>query len=105
MNVSGILVVTPVEWLDETVAALNDLPGVESHHIDRSTGRIVVTQEAASVHEEVDGLKRIKALPHIILAEMVQHHFEDDREMFDNLPDELQNAEGLPGIPEFIKES
>ncbi|MBD3867490.1 MAG: chaperone NapD [Acidobacteria bacterium] len=80
MNISGILVITPAEQLQSTIDNLNALPGVEVHHTDPETGRIVVTQEAGSVHGEVDGLKRIKALPHIILAEMVHHHFEDDRQ-------------------------
>lgn len=84
VNVSGILVVTPADRLEETTRALAALEGVDVHHTDPATGRIVVTQEAGSVHAEVDGLKRIKALPHIILAEMVHHHFEDDPEMSDH---------------------
>jgi len=97
MNVSGILVVTSVECLDQTAEALNALPGVEVHHTDAVTGRLVVTQEAASVHEEMDGLKRIKALPHIILAEMVHHHFEDSAEM-------LAPIDGAD-VPASLKES
>lgn len=88
MNISGILVITPAEQLQSTIDNLNALPGVDVHHTDPETGRIVVTQEAGSVHAEVDGLKRIKALPHIILAEMVHHHFEeDDRQPIDRAPE------------------
>ena len=94
MNISGILVITPADRLQETMAALSALPGVDVHHTDPDTGRIVVTQEADSIHAEVDGLKRIKALPHIILAEMVHHHFEDDREQIDR----------LPGIPALLRD-
>jgi nitrate reductase NapD len=98
MNISGILVVTPADRIQETMAALSALPGVDVHHTEPETGRIVVTQEADSVHAEVDGLKRIKALPHIILAEMVHHHFEDDQEQIDpakNLPAMLRDQPAL----------
>jgi nitrate reductase NapD len=78
LNISGILVVVPIERMSGTTEALNALPGVEVHHTDPATGRIVVTQEAASVEAEVDGLRRIKALPHVILAEMVQHYIDGD---------------------------
>jgi nitrate reductase NapD len=97
MNVSGILVVTSVECLDRTAEALSALPGVEVHHTDPVTGRLVVTQESDSVHEEMDGLKRIKALPHIILAEMVHHHFEDSAGMLDPIDD--------TDVPALLKES
>ena len=86
LNVSGILVITPAERLQQTILRLSGLPGVDVHHTDPATGRIVVTQEADSVHAEIDGLKRIKALPHIILAEMVHHHFEEDRQQDQDLP-------------------
>lgn len=77
MNVSGILVVVPVEKMSRAADALNALPGVEVRHTDPATGRIVVTQEAPCVEEEMDGLRRIKAIPDVILAEMVQHYFEE----------------------------
>ncbi len=78
MNISGILAVVQRDVLEEAIAQLNDLPGVEVHHTDASTGRIVVTQEAATVDEEIAGLQRIKALPVVITAEMVYHFFGDE---------------------------
>jgi nitrate reductase NapD len=78
MNVSGILVIVPVAELDVALSALAALPGVDVHHTDPATGRVIVTQEAESVHREIDGLKRIKAIPQVMLAEMVHHHFEDE---------------------------
>ncbi len=102
MNVSGILVVTPEQFFQATIDSLNQLDGIEVHQTDRPTGRIVITQEANSVHDEVEGLKRIKALPHIILAEMVHHHFEEDRETLHEIPGDLDDAEGLPEVPAFL---
>ena len=78
MNVSGILVVVPAAETDRSIEKLAALPGVDVHHVDPATGRIIVTQEAESIDDEVGGLKRIKALSGVILAEMVHHHFKDD---------------------------
>ena len=86
MNISGILVVVSPPELGESIAALNALPGVEVHHTDEQKGRIVVTQEAESVEAEVEGLKRIKAAPYVIMAEMVYHFFEEDGGLHRGIP-------------------
>jgi nitrate reductase NapD len=80
MNISGILVVVPVEKVTTAIQALNAIPGVEVHHADPARGRIVVTQEADSIEGEVEGIRKIKALPDVILAEMVHHYFEPEGE-------------------------
>ena len=91
MNISGILVVVTPEQVESTVEKLNLLDGVDVHHIDGPTGRIVITQEAETIHDEVEGLKRIRALPGIILAEMSYHNFEDDTEIPEKIPEELSD--------------
>lgn len=90
MNISGILVVVAPEKVDSTIEKLTALQGIDVHHIDQPSGRIVITQEAETVHDEVDGLKRIRALPGIILAEMSYHNFEEDTENLENIPPELE---------------
>jgi len=103
MNVSGILVIVPPAEMDTAMEKLAALQGVDVHHTDPATGRIVVTQEAESIQSEVQGLKRIKALPFVILAEMVHHNFEQDREIIDNIPPEAEGR-GAAGIPAFLEE-
>ena len=78
MNLSGILVVVPPERLSECAADLETLPGVEVHHTDPATGRLIVVQEADDVDAETAGLLAIKARPHVRLAEMVYHYFENE---------------------------
>ena len=102
MNISGILVIVSPQRVDSMVDHLNGLDGIDVHHIEAKTGRIVITQEGASVHDEVESIKRIKALPHVILAEMVHHHFEEDRETLAEIPEDLDSAEGLPEVPAFL---
>jgi nitrate reductase NapD len=98
MNVSGILVVVSPEHIAALIEALGHLNGVEVHHRDMATGRIIVTQEAETIQAEVDGLKRIKALPHVILAEMVYHCFEEDSELSGGIPPELEGMDPVPSI-------
>lgn len=74
MNISSILVVVPPRELASTLQRLAALPGVEAHHSDAATGRIVATLEAATIEDEQAGLAGIQALPHVIQAEMACHY-------------------------------
>jgi len=103
MNYSGILVVFPPNRTEAGIAALNTLDGVEVHHCDPATGRIVAVQECAHIHDEVDGLKRIKKLPGVILAEMVYHHFEEDPTLVMEMPADLEEQRGE--VPDYLKET
>ncbi|MEA3411256.1 MAG: chaperone NapD [Pseudomonadota bacterium] len=102
MNYSGLLVVFPPERTEAGIAALNALDGVEVHHSDPATGRIVAVQECERIQDEVDGLKRIKKLPGIILAELVYHHFEEDPMHVTEIPADLEDPPG--GVPGYLKE-
>ncbi|MEG0821181.1 MAG: chaperone NapD [Burkholderiaceae bacterium] len=77
MNLSGILVVAAPGRLDDVLAALQTLEGVEVHHTDAATGRVVVVQEASSIDAEADGFTRIKSLPGVIDAALVYHRLDD----------------------------
>ena len=96
VNISGILVIVTPERVDSMVEHLNGLEGIDVHHIEAATGRIVITQEATTIKDEVDGLKRIRALPGIILAEMSYHNFEDDNELIDAIPADLDDEANIP---------
>ncbi|MBI5329602.1 MAG: chaperone NapD [Betaproteobacteria bacterium] len=93
MNLSGILVVAKPEWRGHVVDALNALEGVEVHQVDEASGRIIAVQEAENIHAEIEGVKRIKALPHVIVAEMVYHYLAEDERTYESLPPELQEQQ------------
>jgi nitrate reductase NapD len=76
MNLSGIVVTTAAEHLHAVAAALAALPGVEVHRADEA-GRLVIVQEAANVGVEIESFERIRALPHVVSAELVYHYLED----------------------------
>lgn len=85
MNLSGIVVICQPPKLSAVAQALSELPGVEVHFEDRDQGKIIVVQEALSIAAEMNGLRRIKALPDVILADMLYHYFEEDPEILEGL--------------------
>jgi nitrate reductase NapD len=96
LNLSGILVAAQPDDVDAIVAQLNELPGVSVHQRDDETGRVIVVQEAASVQREVEGLKRIKALPKVVFAELVYHYLADDDSGAALPPADLDSMTGIP---------
>ena len=103
MNLSGILVVAKPEWVPEVMQSLRALEGIEVHQVDETGGRIVVVQEAEDINGEVDGLKRIKALPHVVLAEMVYHYIAEDEKVYEELPPELAGEPSV-AVPKFLQD-
>jgi nitrate reductase NapD len=107
MNYSGILVIAAKGKLDQVVDALNAEPDLEVHQVEKDTGRLIVVQEGVSVKDEIDGLKRIKKIPGIVLAEMVYHYFaESDDDQPETLPDDIDELTGLTGnqVPAYLNE-
>jgi len=102
MNLSGILVVVPPDQIVRSVERLNDLAGVEVHHTEAASGRIVVVQEAETVADEVEGLKRIKKLPNVIMAELVYHYFAEDDQLVREIPAELDGMTAV-NVPRYLK--
>jgi nitrate reductase NapAB chaperone NapD len=95
MNLSGIAVTTHPEWVEQVANDLSELEGVEVFQTDVASGKLVVVQEAASVGAEVEGFNRIRALPHVIAVDLVQHYFEHDNETINAIPEELNGLEGI----------
>ncbi len=95
MNLSGIAVSVQPGQFDNTVTTLGDLPGVEVFHQDAASARIVVVQEAESIDAEVEGLKRIKSIPGVMVAELVYHYFAEDESIARQPSSDLDAAQGI----------
>ena len=98
MTLSGIVVMCPPERTHALAATLAELPGVEVHYQDEDQGKIIVVQEAPSIAAEIDGLGRIKALPGVILADMLYHYFEEDPEILEGFRARQSRSVGEPDI-------
>ena len=107
MNLSGILIISTPSEIDALIDSLNAMSGVEVHHIDRDNNKLIVVQEAEAIHKEVDGLKQIKKLPGIVLAEMVYHYLADDESLVpETIPDDLDDYTGLQqsAVPAYLND-
>lgn len=104
MNLSGILVVAEQDWQNEVISALDAVPGVTIHQIDQPTGRLIAVQEAQDIYAEVEGLRQIKALPHVVMAEMIYHYIAEDDADYPELPPELAGQESSCSIPAYLQD-
>ncbi len=77
MNISSIVVQTLPKYLDEVIQNLKN-SGVCDYHLHDEKGRIIVTIEADSVAGELEKLKVIEAVPHVITADMQMSYSEDE---------------------------
>jgi periplasmic nitrate reductase NapD len=93
VNLSGILVSAKTEHLANVVESLSALEGVEVHQVEESTGRVIVVQEAEGIRDEMAGLRLIKTLPNVMMAEMVYHYIADDNDVYEGIPPELAEEE------------
>lgn len=82
MSISGIYVlIDPGHW-ESATESLRQLPGLDLHQHNASTGRLVLTQDAASAESQADGIERIRQIQGVVTAEPV-YHYVDDEEMED----------------------
>jgi nitrate reductase NapD len=79
MMISGVLVVAKPEHQSQVRTALEVLPWAEVHHEDPD-GRLVITIEADDTDQAIARLQEVKEVPQVVLAEMVEHYVDDDRE-------------------------
>lgn len=73
MHLSGILVTTKPGRFERCRAELDAMPGVEVHHCDPPSGRMIAVIESATVDEQIEGLRRIQELPEVEFAALVEH--------------------------------
>jgi nitrate reductase NapD len=102
MNLSGILVVADRKQQAAVISELRTLPGVDVHHVDEASGRLIAIQEAGDIHAEIEGLRRIKAIPHVIMAEMVYHYVAEDESEYPAPPPELTAQESACTVPAYL---
>lgn len=101
MNVSSLLVKVAPENMEKALAALTASGLCDVHFHDRDKGSVVVTIEGKDTGEEMEKLKAIEKLPHVLGAAMVYAYSEAEldeavRRMADKpssaVPDELKDA-------------
>ena len=97
MNISSIVVKTKKEHIESVVNAVRNSNFCE-YHLNDEKGRIIVTVEGKGVEEEINKLKQIQQLPHVISAEMMYAYSEDE------LNTERDKLERTDNIPEWLND-
>ena len=100
MNLSSIVVLTRLENLEEVLKSIKSSDYCE-YHLHDEKGRIIVTIEGKDTEEEINKLKKLQAIPHVISAEMAFAYSEDELEKeraklessADNIPDWLNDSD------------
>ena len=94
MNISSIVVQTLPKYLDEVVDALQNCE-VCDYHLHDKIGRVIITIEGKDVSDELEKLKIIEAIPHIISADMQMAYSEDE---LDSNMKVLENSDVVPAM-------
>ena len=94
MNISSIVVQCLPEYVEEVVESLKNTPECD-YHIHDEKGRVIITIEGDGVSEELQKLKVIEAIPHVITADMQMAYSEDE---LDEHMEVLNNRDAVPKI-------
>ena len=94
MNVSSIVVQCLPKWVDEVVENLKNTPECD-YHVHDEKGRIIITIEGNGVSEELEKLRVIEAIPHVIAADMQMAYSEDE---LDEHMEVINNRDAVPKI-------
>ena len=92
MNISSIVVQTVPKYLDEVVQSLKNCE-VCDYHMHDEKGRIIITIEGNGVKEELEKLRVIEAIPHVVSADMQMAYSEDE---LDEHIEVLENSDLVP---------
>ena len=83
MSFSGIVVRAATTDLESLAQRLGAVPGVQVHQRDPDSNRLILTLDAETVDDEIDGLRRIQCMSGVASADLVYHLLGDKEELAD----------------------
>jgi nitrate reductase NapD len=101
MNLSSLVVKVKPEEMEQALAELTGSCLCEVHFHDRDKGTVIVTIEGQDTGEEMERMKAIEKLPHVLGAALVYSYSEKEldeamRKLADHpasaVPDELKSV-------------
>jgi len=99
MNVSSLVVKVLPGKMEAALAALSGSELCDVHFHDRQKGTIVVTIEGRDTGEEMERMKAIEKLPHVLGAALVYSYSEEE---LDQAAERLAQGPGGP-VPDELK--
>jgi len=77
MNISSIVVQSLPEYVEEVVESLKNCDACD-YHLHDEKGRVIITIEGDGVSQELERLRVVEAIPHVISADMQMAYSEDE---------------------------
>lgn len=78
MNYSSVVITLAAGAEDRALEALTALEGLEVHHVDETSRRVVAVIEAETTGLEADVFERIRRTEGVIDVSLHAHYFEDE---------------------------
>ena len=80
VHYSGVVVIVPPEQIERCARDLDALADVEVHYRHPESGRIVAVLEGPSADAHLETLRRIQAVPGVMVAAPVYHYQDENPE-------------------------
>lgn len=78
MNYSSVVITLAAGAESRALTALSALEGLEVHHVDEASRRVVAVIEAETTGLEADVFERIRRTEGVIDVSLHAHYFEDE---------------------------
>ena len=98
MNISSIVVQCLPKHLETVVEDLKNCE-VCDYHMHDDKGRIIITIEGKGVGEELEKLRVVEAIPHVIAADMQMAYSEDE------LDEHMEVINNRDAVPKVLRDS
>jgi len=94
MNISSIVVQTLPKYVEEVVENLKKCEACD-YHLHDEKGRVIITIEGDGVSQELEKLRVVEAIPHVIAADMQMAYSEDE---LDEHMEVINNRDVVPKV-------
>ena len=98
MNISSIVIQCKQEYFDGVKAWCEESEICDYHFGEKKIGKIIVTIEGKGVEEEIEKLKQLQVVPHVITADMMMSYQEE-------LDEEIKKLEAADSVPEMLNDN
>ena len=95
MNISSIVIQAKPEYVESIIAVCKASDFCDYHFHDVEKGKIIVTIEGNDIDEEMQKMKKIEQIPHVLCADMMMAYSEDE---LDAERAKLEQADVVPSV-------
>ena len=98
LNISSIVIQAQSLHVEAIIEVCKKSDFCDYHFHDVEKGKIIVTVEGNGIGEEMEKMKQIQAIPHVICADMMMAYSEDE------LDEEREKLVHSPDVPKVLND-